>query len=91
MQSRPEQRADSRGRDTMLTRARLRDDAPLAHARGEQALAERVVDFVRAGVKQIFALKKNARAAGVLSQAFGQAERRRSAGVIATQVPLVFV
>ncbi len=47
----------------MLTRAGLGDDAPLAHPRREQSLAERVVDFVRAGVEQILALEEKARAA----------------------------
>jgi hypothetical protein len=33
----------------------LRDDATLAHARGEQYLSERVVDLVRAGMCKILA------------------------------------
>ncbi len=33
------------------------DDALLAHAPREQRLAERVVDLVRAGVEQVFALE----------------------------------
>ncbi len=80
-----EQRADSRGRDAVLTRAGLGDDAALAHALGEQALAERVVDLVRAGVEQVFAFQKNARAARVFRQARGEAERRRPTGVIALE------
>ena len=45
-----------RSGDTMLTSARLGNDAFLAHAFGEQRLAESVVDLMRSGVEQIFAL-----------------------------------
>ncbi len=58
-----EQRA-GRGRGhAVLPGAGLGDDAPLAHALGEQRLAERVVDLVRAGVRQVFALQEDAGAA----------------------------
>ncbi len=43
-----EQRARGRGGDAVLAGAGLGDDARLAHALGEQALPERVVDLVRA-------------------------------------------
>ena len=59
-----EQRAGGRRRDAVLAGAGLGDDPPLAHARGEQRLAERVVDLVRAGVRQVLALEEDARAAG---------------------------
>ena len=59
----PEQRAHRRGRHAVLARAGFGDDAALAHAPRQQDLAERVVDFVRAGVEQIFALEIDARAA----------------------------
>ena len=59
----PEQRARRRRRDAVLPRAGLGDDAGLAHALGEQHLAERVVELVRAGVEQVFALEPNLRAA----------------------------
>ena len=52
-----EARADGRDRDAVLARARLGDDAPLAEAPGEQGLAERVVELVRAGVQEILALE----------------------------------
>ena len=64
-----EQRARRRRRDAVLPGAGLGDDAPLAHADGEQRLAERVVDLVRAGVRQILALQEDPRAAGCLRQA----------------------
>ena len=44
----------------MLTGAGLGDDARLAHPLGEQRLAERVVDLVRAGMRQVFALEQDA-------------------------------
>ena len=55
----PEQRAGGRGRHAVLAGAGLGDDAPLAHAPGEQRLPHRVVDLVRAGVREVFALEEN--------------------------------
>ena len=62
-----EQRADRGGGDAVLARAGLGDDALLAHAPGEQRLAQAVVDLVRAGVQQVLALELDVRAA----QSFG--------------------
>jgi hypothetical protein len=42
----------------VLAGARFGDDALLAHALGEKRLAENVVDLVRAGVIQVFALQQ---------------------------------
>ena len=61
----PEQRANGRSRHAMLTGTRLGDDAPLPHARGKKTLSDRIVDFMRAGMEQVFAFQENARAAGV--------------------------
>jgi hypothetical protein len=47
----------------VLARAGLGDDAALAHAPRQQRLAQAVVDLVRAGVQQVFALEPDARAA----------------------------
>ena len=47
----------------VLAGAGLGDDARLAHAPGDQRLAHRVVDLVRAGVVQVFALEQDLRAA----------------------------
>ena len=58
-----EQRARGGAGDAVLAGAGLGDDALLAHARGQQRLAERVVDLVRAGVREVFALEEDARAA----------------------------
>jgi len=47
-----EMRGDGGGSDAVLACARFRDDARLAHLHGEQALADGVVDFVRASVRK---------------------------------------
>ena len=70
----------------MLSRARFRDHALLAHAHGQQALAQAIVDFVRAGVQQVFALDVNARAAELFRQARGELQRRGPAGEIVQQL-----
>ena len=54
---------DRGGRDSVLSRACFRDDAWLAHFYREQALSDGVVDFVRPGMEQIFALQIDARSA----------------------------
>jgi len=79
------ERANSCSRHAVLARARLRDDAAFAHAARQKNLTERVVDLVRARVKQIFALEINARAAGKLSQASREEKRSRPPGVVAQQ------
>jgi hypothetical protein len=66
----------------VLARARLGDDAPLPHPPREQDLPERVVDLVRARVREVFALEEDARAAGRFGQARGVEERRRTPRVI---------
>src|SRR4051794_7797870 len=53
----PEAGADGRGRDPVLAGAGLGDDAALAQALGEDGLAERVVELVRAGVEDVLALE----------------------------------
>ena len=68
----------------MLAGAGLGDDPRLAHPLGEQALAERVVELVRARVHQVLALEPD-RAAGRLGQALGVVERRRAAAEVALQ------
>ena len=52
---------DGGGGDAVLAGAGFGDDAGLAHAPGEQDLADGVVDFMRAGVEQVFALEINFR------------------------------
>ena len=81
-----EPRGHRGGRDAVLAGAGFGDDPLLAHAPREQDLAERVVDFVRAGVEQVFAFQINFRAAELLRQALGEIKRRRPAGEIAQQM-----
>src|SRR5205814_10552107 len=61
-----EPRTGRRRSDAVLSGASLRDDALLAHAPREQSLAKAVVDLVRAGMIQIFALEIDLRAAPCL-------------------------
>ena len=69
----------------MLPGAGLGDDPPLAHARGEQRLADRVVDLVRAGVRQVFALQEDPRAAGRRGEPLRLVHRRRAPDVVREQ------
>ena len=66
----------------MLARARLSDDAPLAHALRQKDLTKRVVYFMSASVKQIFALEINARATRMFGQTPCEEKRSWPAGVI---------
>ena len=70
----PEQRRGGRGGDAMLAGAGLGDHALLAHAQGQQRLADGVVDLVSAGVIEIFALEVNFRAAEFFGQSAGEIE-----------------
>ncbi len=79
-------RGDSGRGDAVLARASFRDDARLLHLRSEQALADGVVDFVRAGVEKVFALEVNARAAKMLGKAFGKLQWRGTACEIFQQI-----
>ena len=72
---RPKSARDGRGGDAVLARAGLGDDARLAHALGEQDLAEAIVDLVRAGVIEVLALEIDLRAAEMLRQPLGEIER----------------
>ena len=73
------------GRNAMLACAGFGDDAMLAHASGKQPLAETVVDLVRSGMQQVFALEINLCSAKLFRQAFGMVERCGSTGVIVQQ------
>ena len=75
-----EQRAGGRRRDAVLAGAGFGDDAALAHALREQRLAERVVDLVRAGVREILALEEQ-RARRCRRPPARLVERRRPADV----------
>src|SRR5712692_910361 len=69
----------------MLPGAGLRDDPRFAHPRGEHALTDAVVDFVRAGVQQVFALEVNARPAEVRGEPGGKLQGRGPPGEVAQQ------
>ena len=62
-----EHRADRRRGDAVLARAGLGEDLALAHALREQTLRDRVVDLVRAGVREILAFDVDLRAAEALA------------------------
>ena len=70
----------------MLSRPGLRDDALFAHPLGQQGLAERVVDLVRSGMRQVLALQVNLRAAEILAEARRMIEGRGPANVLMEQV-----
>ena len=57
----------------------------LAHAPRQQNLSQGVVDFVRAGVQQIFALEIDARAAGMFGQTLREKKRSRASRKISQQ------
>src|SRR5438309_1444749 len=67
----PEAGANGGSCDTMLPGARLGDDAPLAEPLCQHRLSERVVQLVRTGVEEVFALEVDPLAGGV---ALGEGE-----------------
>ena len=75
----PVARADRRGRDAVLASACLGDDSRLAHAPRQHRLPDRVVDFVRAGVIEVFAFQVDLGARLFAAHACGVVDRRRSA------------
>ena len=80
-----QQRAHRGGGHAMLPGAGLGDDAMLAHAFNQQRLSQTVVDLVRAGMKQVFALEINLCPAQLFGEALGKEQRRGAAGVGAQQ------
>ncbi len=82
----PELGADRRRRHAMLARARLGDDPGLAHAAGEDDLAQHIVDLVRAGMVQLVALEIDLRPAEMLGQPRREIERRGTTDVVLPQV-----
>ena len=71
-----EERAGGRGRDPVHAGAGLGDDALLAEPLREQRLPERVVDLVRAGVREVLSLQPDA-----VPELLGQTRRARVIGV----------
>jgi hypothetical protein len=82
----PELRADRGRRHAVLARAGFRDDPRLAHAAGEDDLAQHVVDLVRAGVVQLIALEVDLRAAKTVCQAFGEIKRAGAADIVGPEI-----
>jgi hypothetical protein len=80
-----EQGAHGGRRYAVLSGAGLRDDAALAHAPRQEDLSDGVVNFVRTGMKQIFALQIDARSAAFFSQSLGKEKRRGSSGEVMQQ------
>src|SRR6185437_11184690 len=78
----PHQGTHGGGRYPMLPGTGFGDDAAFAHAPGQQSLAKTVVDFVRAGMQQIFALEVHARSAQLLRQSPSEKEWSWTSGVI---------
>ena len=74
------------GGHAVLPGARLGDDPPLAHAKREQGLAERVVDLVGPGMVEVLALEVDPRPAAVFRQPAGEVQRRRPADIVLVQV-----
>ena len=71
-------RGNGRRSHAVLPRAGLGNDARLAHFYRQQPLPDSVVDFVRAGVKQIFALQINPWPAQLFRQTRSELQRRRT-------------
>ncbi len=78
--------ADGGRSHAVLARAGFRDDAGAAHALGQQDLADAVVDLVRAGVVQLFALQVDLGAAEMLGQPLGEIERAGTTDIEGHQV-----
>ncbi|CAB4921308.1 unannotated protein [freshwater metagenome] len=57
-----------RRRDAVLAGARLGNHALLAHSKGQQRLTKNIVDLVRSGVIEIFALEQHAGTAAQLRE-----------------------
>src|SRR3954454_11410273 len=74
------------GCNAVLPGARLCDYAFLAHTDREQRLTDRVVDFVRAGVVQVFALEPDLSPTALFTQPLREIEGRGTANVMFEQL-----
>ena len=77
-----EQRARRRRRDPMLTSARFRDDSGLAHPDRQQGLAQRVVDLVGPGMREVFPFEEQPRTADIRRKPLRLPHRCRSAHIL---------
>ncbi len=69
----------------MLARAGLGNDLGFTHALGKQGLAQHLVGFMRATVKQIFTLEVE-RGSGSSGQILAFGERGRTTGIVFQQI-----
>ena len=83
----PEMGAGGGGGDAMLPGPGLGDDARLSHPLREQRLADGVVDLVRAGVVEVFALEIDSRPAAELGQPLGEIEGAGAADIMPVADP----
>lgn len=74
------------GRHAMLAGAGLGDDARLAHALGQQDLADAVVDLVRASVVQLIALEIDFRSAEMIGHPLGVIEWAGSSDIVIEEI-----
>ena len=74
-----------RGAHAMLARAGLGDDTGLAHALGQQTLADGVVDLVGAQMVEVFALEPDLRAAQLLAEVAAVEDRAGTTGKVQQQ------
>ncbi len=74
-----------RGAHAMLARAGLGDDAGLAHAFGQQALADGIVDLVGSQMVEVFALEPDLRAAQLLAEVAAVEDRAGTTGKMQQQ------
>ena len=82
----PKQGADGGGGYAMLASAGFGNDALLAHALGEEALAQRVVDLVGSGVEEVFALEVDFGSAEFFGEALGEVEGRGASAVVVEEL-----
>src|SRR5581483_525961 len=82
----PKERGDCGGRDAVLPRSGFRNNAMLAHAFYEQRLAQAVIDLVRAGVQQVFALQVNLRSPEMFAETLREKEWSRTARVVVQEI-----
>ena len=80
------QRAGRRQRHAVLARTRFGQHLGLAHVFGQQRFAQAVVDLVRAGVVQVFALEMDVRAALALRKAPGIEDRTGPTDVMGVEL-----
>ena len=67
----------------MLTGAGFSDDALFSHGLRQQGLAENIIDFMRAGMREVFALKIDCGAFEIFGEPAGEIKARGTPNEIA--------